>query len=355
MARPTTTRLTQLLTSAAPPEEVRRAARQLGALQRQGKVDLYALLMVVVLGVAVRGPTAVAQLGHILAETTGTRLARSSFWDRLSPSFARLVYWLLDRLVASANLAEHRPPGRLSGFRDIVAVDATVVQVHDALRDVWRGTRTNSATAALKVHASIRVFTGELLRYKVTAETVADCHAFGVHHGLRGVLVLLDQGYSSPSLWRRIQGVGGDFLTRLPVDRDPLIVAENGRHRGRARRLMDQSLRTALAGLQRQGVDVQARFRCRVRRYGSEENRWTEQDFRVIAVRNPRTGDYAVYVTNAPPDLLPRGPRLEHLPTSLGPCDGRIGPSSRPPRAAPASPSSPAARSTWSRPSSAPP
>lgn len=305
MAHPTTTRLTKLLTSAAPPERVREAAREVGALVRQRKVDVYALLMVVVLGVSMRGPTAVAQLGHILAEATGTRLARSSFWSRLSPSFARLVFWLLDELVGAAREPKCRPPGRLRGFRDVVAVDATVVKVHDALSTVWRGTRTNSAAAALKVHAWVRVFTGELLRYKITGETTADCHAFGVSHDLRDVLVLLDRGYSSQSLWRRIQGVGGYFLTRLPADRDPIIVTELRRHRGRARQLAGQPLRTALSGLQRNVVEVECSFRCCVRKYRRRTNRWVDEHFRVIAIKNPKTGEYAVYVTNAPPQLLP--------------------------------------------------
>ncbi len=197
MACQTSTRRTDLLTSTATPERVRGAARDVGALERQGKVDVYALLMVFVCGVSVRGASALAPLGRVLAETTGKRLARSSFWARLSPSLARLVIWLLDELVAAAVGPKRPPPGRLKDFRDVIAVDATVGKVHDQLKTVWRGTRTNSAAAALKVHAWVGVFTGELLRYKITGETVPDCHAFGVSHALRGVLVLLDQGYSS--------------------------------------------------------------------------------------------------------------------------------------------------------------
>ena len=299
------TLLDLLSASIGRPEDVRTKARALGVVRRQGKVDAYALLVVVVLGVAIRGPTAIAQLGHLLSEVTGVRLARSSVWDRFTPAFASLVRWLLDRVVAQARPDPPRPFGVLDGFRDVIAVDATVVKLHDELATVWRGTRKNSAKSALKVHAWVRAFTGELLKYRVTPDAHGDGRAFGIDHGLRGCLVLFDKGYSSPSLWRRIHSVGGYFLTRLPLDRDPMVVDENPRHRGRAKKAVGRPLRQVLHGLQRSLLDVNASFRCHIRRYRRSKGRFVEESFRVIAVRNRSTGKYEVFVTNAPPELLP--------------------------------------------------
>jgi len=291
---------------------LRERARDLGVTQRQGKIDVCALLVTVLLGLAVRGPTAIAQLGHLLAEVTGVRLARSSVWDRFTPPFRDLVQHALDEEVRRARGREVRPPGVLAGFKDVIAVDATVVKVDDRLQGVWKGTRQNTTQAALKVHAWVRAFTRELLKYGVTADAHGDGTAFGVDHQLRGCLVLVDKGYSSPSLWRRIQNVGGSFLTRLPKDRDPEIVRELRRHRGRARKLAGRSLRAALQGAQRHIVDVAALFRCRVREYRTTTNRWTEEPFRVVAVRQ-HDGTYEGFVTNAPPDLVPAVPRTRRL------------------------------------------
>lgn len=205
-----------LLNSFAPPEVVRQQAAALGVKQRQGKIDTYTLLMVVVLGLVTRGSVSIAQLGQLYSEVAGQRLARSSFWARLNPRFAKLVGWLLDEVVASSRAPSVRPPGVLSGFQDVLAVDSSVVKVNDSLRGIWKGTRRNSAQAALKVHAWVRAFTGELVKYKLTPEAYGDSRAFGVDHALRGVLVLFDRGYASPSLWRRIDSVGGYFLTRIP-------------------------------------------------------------------------------------------------------------------------------------------
>ena len=305
VALPASTSAQQLLASLPPAERVREQARRLGAVQRQCKVDPYALLMTVVLGIAVRGPTAIAQLGHVLAHCTGLRLARSSFWYRFTPSFEKLVRWLLDLHVQDARRDQRPLPAPLHRFRDVIAVDATVVKVHDQLEPIWRGTRRNSAKAALKVHAWVRVFSGELLKYRLTPDAYGDSRAFGIDHELRGCLVLFDRAYSSPSLWRRVQSVGGYFLTRLPADRNPRILRGQRRHRGRARPAENRKLRRVLEGLQRKYLDVSASFRCKVRRYGREKNRWEEAEFRVVGVRNRKTGRYDLFVTNAPPELLP--------------------------------------------------
>ena len=305
MACPLSTLLTDILTTLAPPEKVRLRARELGVIKRQGKVDAYALLMTVVLGVAIRGPVGIASLRRVMGAVTGLGLARSAFWDRFTPTFAELVKWLLDLVVQQANQAPRRPPGRLSCFKDIIAVDSSVVKVHDLLRGVWCGTRTNSAVAALKVHVWVRVFTGELLQYKVTPEASPDCGEFKVNHSLSGVLVLLDKGYSSPSLWRRITGVGGDFLTRLPADRDPLIVADHRAGRRNSRKLVGKRLRAALAGLRRHALDVEVELRCSVRKYRSSRNRHVMERFRLVAIRNPKTRKYTVFITSVPPKVLP--------------------------------------------------
>lgn len=292
------------LTTLFPPEEVREQARRLGAVQRQGKVDLYQLLMVVILGLMVRGPTAIAQLGHIFNEVTGDRLARSSFWDRFNPGFAQLVRWALDQVVGDARSATVRPPGILACFKDVLAADASVMKVPDELRSVWKGTRRNSAKAALELHAWVRVLTGELVKYKVTAEAFADIKGFGIDHDLAGTLMLFDRGYASPSLWRRIDSVGGYFLTRIPAGWNPEVVSENRRHRGRARKLAGLELRDALDGLKRSIVDVNASFTARVRGYAGESARKVEVEYRVVALTHPETGEYGLYATNVPPRML---------------------------------------------------
>lgn len=304
MAASTVEHLSAELSRLAPAWRVREEARECGASRRQGRVDSYALLMTVVLGVCTREGVSLAGLRRVYADLTGVVVARSSFFQRFTVGFMKLVRWLLDVLMDEASQSVPRPPGPLAFFKDVLCEDATIVKLHDQLAPAWPGPRTNSAPAAAKVHARIRVTTGELLKAKVTHGRVADCKAFGVGHELRNTLLIFDQGYSSPSLWRRVANVGGYFLTRLPADRDPTIVCGVWRRRRRTRDLSGRSLRCALSGLKYGVVDAACSFRCRVRAYRRPHGRIVTEDFRVVAIYNDEKSAWHLYVTNVPQRVL---------------------------------------------------
>jgi hypothetical protein len=299
------TTIEQFLQSLIPAQEVRLAARRVGCVQRQRKVDAYALLMAILLGVSTRGRQSLAEMRRALGVHAGISLVRSAFWERFTPGLEQLVTWVLDRLVTLARGRTIEYRGILESFRDVVAVDATVVKVHDDLARRWRGTRHNSRPAAIKVHTWVRVLTGELLRYQITAETYGDNKALRLLPSARDVLFLFDRGYSSPSLWWRIHRLGGYFLTRLPEGYDPVLIAEHRRHRGRRRRLVGQTWKTAQRRLHRQVVDVEANFKVHVRAYRTRTGRNQNQSFRLVALRDPRTHRYVSFVTNVPTERLP--------------------------------------------------
>ncbi len=284
---------------------VRAKAREVGAVMRSRKVDAYALLLTVLLAVTTRGKCSISGLRRAYRLYGGVEMARSAFFGRLTKQFEDLVRWALDCMLERSVSAPPQLPGKLSRFRDIMVLDASVVKVEDRLATLWKGTRRNSAKAAIKIHTMVRALTGELLRYRLTAEAFADAKAFGAGPWMRNVLFLFDRGYPSPSYWWRIHRQGGFFLTRLPTSYNPVIVGDNRRHRGQARKVRGRRLRDALRGLQRKFVDVQADFRVHVRRYDSRTGRNMAHAFRVVGIRNPKSGRYHLYATNAPVDALP--------------------------------------------------
>ena len=212
MATSETTCPEAFLLALFPPELIRKTAHLVGAVKRKRLVDILSLILVVVLTPSGQGEQPIAGMRRELERRTGLLLARSSFWARLSPNFGRLVRWMLDSVVQRAWSAPPPLLGFLAGFKDVIAGDATVVQVHKSLASKWKGT---GSPAAIKVHTLVRALTGELLRYKITAETQPECRVFGVGHWAKDVLFLLDRGYSAAALWWRIHRVGGFFVTRL--------------------------------------------------------------------------------------------------------------------------------------------
>ena len=180
------TQIEALLHAEIPRETVNLQAWALGAVRRLRKIDVYALVVTVVLAVTTRGENSLANLHRAFQLRSGARLARSTFWNRFTPAFEQLVRSVLDDIVGRS--VEHRPalPPAFSFFCDVVIFDATVMKVEDGLSALWRGCRTNSARAAIKVHTIIRAFSAELLKYRITAEAFYDGSAFGTGPWMQG-------------------------------------------------------------------------------------------------------------------------------------------------------------------------
>lgn len=277
---------------------LRRASRSFGCFLRFRRVDILGLLLVVVLTVCGRGAQPIAEMRRELERRTGVLLARSSFWARLSPSFGRLVRWLLDTIVNRSWGTTPELSGFIKGFKDLIAGDASVVQVHDSLAWKWKGT---GSAAAVKIHTLVRALTGELLRYQITEETRPECRVFGVGHWAKDVLFLLDRGYSTASLWWRIHQVGGFFVTRLKRSFHAVVVEVNPAHCGSRRKAIGRKVWDLMAGRHGGRIDVTCRFWCEVSPYGKAEGRRFEHHFRVVGLWNRVERRYQLYVTNVPP------------------------------------------------------
>lgn len=290
------------LTTLIPEVAIRKAARATGFSLRYRKVDPFAFLLTIVVGLCGREGQWIAAMRRMLAMREGIVLARSVFWRKFTPELDALVGWLLRQLEARAAGRPLRPSGLLGQFKDVVAIDATVIGVHKSLAKRWKGTRHNGP-AAIKVHTWVRALTGELLRHRVTPETFHEQRALGFRHSHNGMLFLFDRGYPSASYWWRIHRLGGYFLTRLPASHDPVICAMNRKHRGQARDLVWRQLRSVLPGLQRSVLDVQARFHPRVRPYRTKKGRRETVEYRLVGIRNAETNEHHMYVTNIPPHL----------------------------------------------------
>ena len=235
---------------------------------------------------------------------SGHQLARSAFYDRLTPKLADTVRRLAIR--AMEELGETIPTiqGHLSGFRDLLAIDSTVLKLHDWLSKSYAATRTNSNKSAAKLHMVMSVLDGSPRRVKLTPERTNDRTPWRrVGRWVEGRLLLFDLGYFSYSLFDRIDQNDGYFLSRLKANANPLIVDVHRRWRGRSVPVADRRLRDVLGSLQRQVLDVEGRVEFDRRSYRGKKSR-ARRTFRIVAIRNHDTGEYHVYVTNVPPEKL---------------------------------------------------
>jgi hypothetical protein len=113
---------------------------------------------------------------------------------------------------------------------------------------------------------------------------------------VRDRLLLFDLGYFRYQLFSCIDRNGGYFLTRLKGNAAPLMVVQHRVHRGRARSLVGQRVRTVVAGLKRQILDIEVSVPFPRRVYGGRRSRAT-QHFRVVDVFDHRTRAHHLYFT----------------------------------------------------------
>jgi IS4 transposase len=268
-------------------------------------VHIHTLVWTLVLGFQEGARRSIATLHWAYQKATGHHLSRSSFYERFTPKLATLLRNLAQEAITSLRPASGVPPPLLASFRELLALDATVVRLHALLAKAYAACRTNHTQAAAKLHVVMNVLDGSPSRVKLTPERVHDqtpWRRLGLW--VQGCLLLFDLGYFCYHLFDRIDRNGGFFLTRLKANANPMIVALHRQWRGQSIEVVGKRLKEVLPSLRRQVLDVEVEVQFQRRAYLGYQSR-ARRTFRLIALRHQETGEYHVYLTNLPADQLP--------------------------------------------------
>ena len=298
--------LTTALASLFDDATLRRLAKQTGFVVRERRLDVVALFWTLVLGPLTAQVTSPVGLQRRYHETTGTVLATSSFSERFDAS---LVAWLQACFAHAVENAARCPAemaDSLAALGELVAVDSTVLHLHDALATRWPGCR-KQAPAAAKLNVVYNVSHGHVEAATLAPERRSEHQLMKVGAWVRGKVLLFDLGYFKLQTFWRIHAHDGLFVTRLKSGATPAITALNGTVRGRAKDLVGQRVADVLPALARQCLDCEVEYR--VSRKGlpgrpTTDRRAHRLPLRVVAWRNHETGDYHTYLTNIPADFL---------------------------------------------------
>jgi IS4 transposase len=303
MAKTPTVTLRATLRKLFSPSHLQALARKTGAVIRQRKVNISALFWTLVLGFGVGRTRTIAGLRRSYEKNAGQTIEESSFFDRFTVGLVKMLKHAAAEALAN-NLGFGRAlRGHLATFQDVIMTDSTVIRLHSLLEKAFPACRTNHTKAALKAHAILSVTGAGKQSIKVTAERKHDGPVFRVGKWVAGKLLLFDLGYFRYQLFSCITRNGGYFLTRLKGNCNPVIVALNKVHRGRAVPVVGRKLREVVGGLQRDILDVNVTVRFQRRRYAGKRH-YASQELRVVGVRDQRSGDYHLYITNIPPQKL---------------------------------------------------
>jgi IS4 transposase len=302
MAQLNGTRLRTTLARLLPKREIERQARALGVSRRQRKVRVHAFFWALVLGFGAGRVRTLAGLRRAYEDAAGHTLAPSAFYGRFTPEVTKWLRVLLAKVMAQT-VAQVRLSGPLSSFQDLVLTDSTVIRLNDLLANAFPACRTNHTRAALKMHVVYSVAAAGLRSVKLTAERVHDGPVFKVGKWVKDRLLLFDLGYFRYQLMSCITRNGGFYVVRLKKSADPLIVGVHRRWRGKAIDLIGKRVSEVLPHLKRQEIDVEVEVRFKNRRYAGVR-RSASMRMRLVGVRNAKTGEHHLYLTNIAPERL---------------------------------------------------
>jgi IS4 transposase len=138
---------------------------------------------------------------------------------------------------------------------------------------------------------------------KIFAENTPDGKTFRLGPWIKDHLLIFDLGYFKHKFFARILEHGGHFLSRLKKNCNPLITAVCRKWRGKAIDLEGKRLKDVLPQLKREEIDVEVELKFDRREYAGQTKK-DSMRVRLVGVLNEETGEYHLYVTDLPAELL---------------------------------------------------
>jgi hypothetical protein len=288
-----------------PAQWLRAQALATGAVKRSVKVDIVVFFWALVLAPVVGAAPSLAGLQRVFESMARIVINPSAYLKRFSEPLVLFLETCAQRAFAEA-IARWFDPKVFSPFREVLAIDSSLVKLKDSLQVLFPGPRTNSAPAVAKVHAVYSVISGALRHVSIFAGKTSEVKVLKLDRDLKDTLLLYDLGYFQYSVFARIARQGGFFVSRMKHSANPVIVADRYRGPGRKRNLVGQRLWDALAGIGRETVDldVEAVYQRKRRPTASDKRKSVTERrrFRVVGVRHPETNELHVYLTNLTPE-----------------------------------------------------
>jgi len=142
-------RIKGVLTRLFPKKWVTTMAKEVGAVIRNRKFDVILLFWSLILGFSTH-TRGIASTRRTYELAAGTTVAPSSFYNRFSKAFVKLLWAALHKAVEATGKSMIRSLQGVCGhFRDILIADCTVIRLHRLLEKHFKGCR---APAGAKVH-----------------------------------------------------------------------------------------------------------------------------------------------------------------------------------------------------------
>ena len=252
------THLAQIVTTALPSALIESLADQLGVVRRRRRIPIAPLVYTLVLATLCDKRPGWAALHRRFVAATGRRVARSSFYERLTEPLARLIAELCRRALMRARRRRTAHPLESElgePFARVLALDSCSIALRASMRSAMRSCQ--KLGAGFKIHTVCNALTFEPHRVRLSAQAAHD--EFGardIRRWCKGALVLMDLGYYSFEAFWRISSSGGFFVSRAKSSFNARIVKDLGRGPGRRARIVGLKWKQALKATERAELDA---------------------------------------------------------------------------------------------------
>ena len=274
-----------------PAQLITALARKHGWFERERKLDPVVMVWTLVLGFSTGARRSIATLHRSYQRHTGSDLGYSAFRQRFDAELTATMTSILSLRMRS------RAPS-MGAFEDILALDATIVRLWDAL--TLKFPSTTSAQASAKLHVVMSLSGCSPNRLKIRAGREHDTAAWRqMGSWVRKRLLLMDLGFHSFWLFHRIHAHEGFFLSRLKSNSALVITEDLRTGSGRHAKIEGLTLSQALKRLKSKHIELLVQVPVELR-----SGRTITYQWRVLGEWNEQTRRYHCYLTNAPDTLI---------------------------------------------------
>jgi putative transposase len=306
------------LESCLGKEMIRNLAKEVNWQKRHRKIDPYQFVCSLVMSFGSEQTRSLSGLYRSFILATGLELSRSSYYDRFTCEFVCLMKEILNHSINQWSENIRPLKGMLSGFTDLIAADATVLKLHDMLKNVFPSNGRRNQKAIAKIHLTTSLLSDSPAFVVITSERVNESKSFVVNEFVSGKLLVFDLGYFKYDTFNKIDKYGGFFISRVTKSANPKVSKDNLNNN--SEKFEGKKLKEILEVETAEILDL-----CVTIDYSYNENRDYSykrrekklhnivktpsyvkivKPFRMVSLKNPDNGKYHTYITNIPPARL---------------------------------------------------
>jgi IS4 transposase len=283
-----------------PEEFLRNLAQKTGFIKRIRKIDPVIFFWVLILGFGVDFLRSIRALERRYETESNIELSDGALYDRFTPELVEFLReYVLHAIEFQAQQQSRVLGEKLSGFKDIIIQDSSIIRLHESLANLWPATRSTRVAAGIKVSCIVSVVADGVKSVKLFPERTSEVKTLNIGPWVRDRIFLIDLGFFKYGVFDRIDKYHGSFVSRLKSNTNPTIVQLNRTCRGNYISVEGKKLKNVLPHLKRGILDVMVEVKFKRRKYRGKRTTVTKL-FRVVAVLNEETGDYHIYMTNIP-------------------------------------------------------